>query len=71
MVSVNCNLFNSNNNKTKGTVTYLGFEGGFYGIVTENDKHLDPINLEDSLKIDNLKIKFNYIARNDLNSFHM
>ncbi|MEA1985879.1 MAG: hypothetical protein U9N76_00135 [Candidatus Marinimicrobia bacterium] len=72
LIFVSCNLFNnSEDDKTHGTVTYLSFEGGFYGIITEDDRHLDPINLEDNLKIDGQKIKFNYIERTDLVSFHM
>ena len=66
-----CNLFNFDNDKTQGTVTYLGFEGGFFGIITENDKHLDPINLKDEFKIDSLEIKFNYRKTSNQTNIHM
>jgi len=69
---ISCNLLTSSDNKkTHGTVTFLSFEGGFYGIITDDNKHLDPINLEDRFKIDSLKIKFNYIEKKNLASFHM
>jgi hypothetical protein len=38
-----------------GTVLYLDFEGGFYGIVVDG-LELDPINLPDEFKRDGLQV---------------
>jgi hypothetical protein len=43
-----------------GTVTYLDFEGGFYGIVTNAGENLYPINLEQDHKIDGLTVHGTY-----------
>ncbi len=56
---------------TRGTVTFLTFEGGFHGIVTADGERLDPINLPDEFRVDGLKVRFDYKPRTDLGSFHM
>ena len=55
----------------KGIVVYLDFEGGFYGIVADDDKHYDPINLPEEYKEDSLRVRFAGKVREDLASFHM
>ncbi len=55
---VGCNL--KNENKTVGTVIFKDLEGGFYGILTDNEKELLPLNLDKSFKVNNLRIEFNY-----------
>lgn len=57
--------------ETTATINYISLEGGFYGIVTEDGKHLDPINLKDEYKQNGLKVKLTYKERTDLASFHM
>jgi len=56
-----------------GTVKYLSFEGGFYGIVTDNNKfkNLDPINLPLEFRKDGLRVRFKAKIRYDAASFHM
>ena len=54
-----------------GTIMYIGVEGGFYGIVANNDKHYDPINLPSAFEKDSLKVMFKAKIRRDLVSFHM
>jgi hypothetical protein len=54
-----------------GTVTFLDFEGGFYGIITANNGNWDPINLPSSYQINGLKVKFKAKIRNDFVSYHM
>ena len=54
-----------------GTVTYIDIEGGFYGIIGDNGKHYDPINLGQSYAQKGLKIRFQAKIRSDLASFHM
>lgn len=53
-----------------GTITYIGVEGGFYGIVT-NKYHYDPINLSSEFKVGGLQVKFKAKIRKDLYSYHM
>ena len=40
-----------------GTVRYLDLEGGFYGIVTDDGKKLDPVNLPPEFQKDGLRIQ--------------
>ncbi|HDZ26699.1 MAG TPA: hypothetical protein ENH65_09365 [Candidatus Aminicenantes bacterium] len=54
-----------------GTIIFLGFEGGFYGIVTANNGKWDPINLPSSFHIDGLHVRFKAKTRKDLGSYHM
>ncbi|RMF89464.1 MAG: hypothetical protein D6733_06250, partial [Methanobacteriota archaeon] len=41
-----------------GTVRYIGLEGGFYGIVSDDGKNYDPLNLPEEFKKDGLKVSF-------------
>jgi len=53
-----------------GTIRYLSFEFGFYGIVANNDKYYDPINLPSAFKKDGLKVMFKAKMRKDVGNFH-
>lgn len=54
-----------------GTITYLGFEGGFYGITSGSDGRWDPMNLPSDFMKDGLRVKYRAKLRKDLSSFHM
>jgi len=54
-----------------GTVIYLKIEGGFYGILSDDDQHYDPINLPLEYQKEGLRISFIAKQRSDLLSFHM
>ena len=54
-----------------GTIVWLSFEGGFYGIVADDDEHYDPINLPQDFHEDGLRVWFMAKIRDDLASFHM
>ena len=54
----------------KGTVRYLDFEGGFYGIVGDDGKNYDPINMPQEFKVDGLRVRFTANIT-DYMSFHM
>jgi len=56
---------------TTGTVTYIGIEGGFYGIIADDDSHYDPLNLPEGFKTDGLRVIFSAIIKRDFFSFHM
>jgi hypothetical protein len=51
-----------------GTVKYFSFEGGFFGIAGDDGVNYDPINLGETYKKDNLKIKFKGKIRTDMMS---
>jgi inhibitor of cysteine peptidase len=54
-----------------GTVRYHSLEGGFYGIVGDDGRHLDPTNLPDSLKTDGLRVRYVARPRQEGISVHM
>jgi len=54
-----------------GTVKFVGLEGGFYGIVGDDGKHYDPINLEQTYQKDGLRVRFQAKIREDIASIHM
>lgn len=54
-----------------GTVTFLAFEGGFYGIVGDDGEHYDPLNMAQEFKIDGLRVYFEARILRDASSFHM
>jgi len=41
-----------------GTIQYIDLEGGFYGIIGDDQEHYDPINLPEVFKQDNLRVEF-------------
>ena len=53
-----------------GTVKYIELNGGFYGIVCDNGKKLDPLNLKDEFKKDGLRVKLVYSAKKDKTGSH-
>ena len=54
-----------------GTVKYISLEGGFYGIITDDGKSLDPLNLSKEYQVDGKRIQFKYIKKSNMASFHM
>jgi hypothetical protein len=54
----------------KGSITCLSFEGGFYGIVGDDGKHYDPINMPQEFKVDGLRVRFT-ANFTDYMSYHM
>lgn len=54
-----------------GTVVYLNFEGGFWGIIGDDEGHYDPVNLDPKFKVKGLRVYFKAKIRHDLFSFHM
>jgi hypothetical protein len=53
-----------------GTIIYLSFEGGFYGIVSDDGNGYDPINLPPKFEIVGLRVEFVGEVL-DLYSIHM
>jgi len=54
-----------------GTVRYISVEGGFYGIVGDDGKRYDPVNLPDPFRENNLRVRFRGKVVKDRISFHM
>ena len=44
-----------------GLVIYLTIEGGFYGIVDDQNRHWNPSNLQEQFKVDSLRVHFKAI----------
>jgi len=45
-------------NAYKGTIQFMSFEAGFYGIVTDNNLKFLPVNLKNEYKQDGAVITF-------------
>lgn len=58
-----------------GTIVYNDFEGGFYGIIADDGfgffRNLDPINLPDEFKEEDLRVRFKVGMLYGQVSFHM
>lgn len=54
-----------------GTVVFQEIEGGFYGIMAEDGKKYNPINLDDSFKKDGLRVKFDANIKKGMVGIHM
>ena len=56
---------------SNGTVKYISLEGGFYGIITDANEPLDPVNLSKEFQKDGMRVTFSYKIKKDAASFHM
>jgi hypothetical protein len=54
-----------------GTVKFVDLEGGFYGIVGDDNKQYEPMNLEQTYQKDGLRVRFQAKIRQDMASIHM
>jgi hypothetical protein len=54
-----------------GTVKFLDFEGGFYGIVSDDGRHYDPMNLDRLFRVDGLRVQFAVKVIQDRFNVHM
>ena len=55
----------------KGKIVYNDFEGGFYGILTDDGERLDPLNLDEKFTKEGITVEGKYKERRDLVSYHM
>lgn len=53
-----------------GTIIFLDFEGGFWGIVGDDGKHYDPVNLG-QFQVNGSRVWFEAEVLHDAVSFHM
>ena len=54
-----------------GTVRHIPIEGGFYGIVADDGRHYDPVNLPAAFKEDGLPVACRARVLRNRASFHM
>jgi hypothetical protein len=66
-----CTTENDEAVKTTGTVVYLSFEGGFYGIKGDDGRSYDPANLPEDFRTDGLRVRFEAKELTGSASFHM
>ena len=66
-----CSIENDDAIKGTGTVVYLSFEGGFYGITGDDGKHYDPTNLSPEFQKDGLRVRFEAKELQGRASVHM
>ena len=57
--------------ESAGTVKFIALEGGFYGIIGDDGKKYDPVNLATEYRQDGLRIRFTAKPAKDQVSFHM
>ena len=55
----------------RGEIVYLSFEGGFFGIISNDGNHYDPVNLPSEFKVVGLRVLFIVEKLDDQASFHM
>jgi hypothetical protein len=56
---------------TTGTVTWIPIEGGFFGIISDDGKRYDPLNLQEEYAHDGMRVGFTAKTAPDMASFHM
>jgi hypothetical protein len=56
---------------TTGTVTWVPIEGGFFGIISDDGKRYDPLNLPAEYAHDGMRVGFTAKTEPDMASFHM
>ncbi|MFW9829012.1 MAG: hypothetical protein ACFFEY_15650 [Candidatus Thorarchaeota archaeon] len=54
-----------------GEIVFIGLEGGFFGIKSDDGEYYDPINLLDEFKIVGLRVLFLARIRTDVLTYHM
>lgn len=54
-----------------GTVQYIELEGGFYGIVGDDGRQYDPVDLDEAYKEDGLRVHFRARTVEDMASIRM
>ncbi|WP_432821617.1 hypothetical protein [Trichloromonas sp.] len=54
-----------------GTVVCLQFEGGFYGLLADDGREYEPINLPEPMRSHNLRVRVKGRLRTEMVSFRM
>ena len=54
-----------------GEIQYIDLEGGFYGIISDDGEHYDPINLPSEFEENGLRVNFTVKILENQSSIHM
>ena len=49
-----------------GTIIYLTFEGGFFGIADDHGRHWDPSDLPAEFQADSLRVRFEGVVTDEV-----
>jgi hypothetical protein len=71
LLSHSCMTDSGDNFIGTGTIVFLPFEGGFYGIKADDGKSYDPLNLPTEYRKEGLRVRFEAKEMKGLASFHM
>ena len=66
-----CSTDSGDNFSVTGTIVFLSFEGGFYGIKGDDGRSYDPINLPVEFRKEGMRVRFEAKELRDRASFHM
>lgn len=55
----------------KGTVVYHEIEGGFWGIIADDGRKFNPINLSEKFQVENLRVQFDAKVKKGMVGIHM
>ena len=65
-----CTTENEDAIKVTGTIVFLSFEGGFYGIKGDDGKNYDSTNLAQEFQKDGLRVRFEAKQLPGMASYH-
>jgi len=71
LLSQSCSTDSGDNFSVTGTIVFLSFEGGFYGIKGDDGRSYDPINLPVEFRKEGMRVRFEAKELRDRASFHM
>ncbi len=54
-----------------GMVRFISLEGGFYGIISDDNEHYDPLNLDPEFQEDGLRVYFKAKISENQTSIHV
>ena len=57
--------------KGTGRIQYVDLEGGFYGIISDDGAHYDPVNLPEDFMEDGLRVRCTLKILDNQSSIHM
>jgi hypothetical protein len=66
-----CSTDSGDNFSVTGTIVFLSFEGGFYGIKGDDGRSYDPTNLPVEFRKEGIRVRFEAKELRDRASFHM
>jgi len=71
LLTQSCSTDSGDNFSVTGTIVFLSFEGGFYGIKGDDGRSYDPTNLPVEFRKEGMRVRFEAKELRDRASFHM